>query len=347
MNTTALRVLAGPTAYHHIKHHGLQQADFNVMVGASGGPKWFCLFGLDQYLFGEFFAGRNTPLHILGSSAGAWRFACFAQADPVAASQRFCKAYSHITYPKHADTNLITDISSRIIDDVFPTEQHLQQVIDNPIIKLNLVVAKARRLSSARTKILQASSLTLAAGANLLNRKHLHYFFQRVLFHAPGELAPFHHAGILPTQHTELSCANLRQAVLASGSIPLILNPVENIVGAGSGRYYDGGVTDYHFDLPFTDNGLVLYPHFYPSLTPGWFDKALNWRKANPAYLHNVVLLCPSDSWVKSLPFNKIPDRKDFKLPDDIRIPYWQEVIARSHELAECFKHGQFKLESL
>ena len=79
-----------------------------------------------------------------------------------------------------------------------------------------------------------------------------------MLFHAPGEPSPFHYAGLLPTQHTELSTTNLRQAVLASGSIPLVLNPVEDIAGAGVGRYYDGGVTDYHFDLPFTDNGLVL-----------------------------------------------------------------------------------------
>ncbi|WP_215397503.1 patatin-like phospholipase family protein [Rheinheimera oceanensis] len=347
MSKTALRILAGPTAFNHIQQHGLQQADFSVMVGASGGPKWFSLFGLDQYLFGEFFAGRSTPLHILGSSAGAWRFACFAQADPVAASQRFCRAYCHITYPKTADTKLITEISARIIDDVFPTEQHVQQVINNPLIKLNLVVAKARRLSAARSKLLQAGGLTLAAGANLLNRKHLQYFFQRVLFHAPGEPSPFHYAGLLPTQHTELSTANLRQAVLASGSIPLVLNPVEDIAGAGVGRYYDGGVTDYHFDLPFTDSGLVLYPHFYPSLTPGWFDKALKWRKANPAYLHNVVLLCPSDSWVKSLPFGKIPDRKDFKLADNIRIAYWQQVIERSHELADALKQHNFSLEPL
>jgi hypothetical protein len=342
-----LRVLAGPTAMAHIQQHGLNQQDISVMVGASGGPKWFSLFGRDQYLFGEFFHGRANPLHILGSSAGAWRFACFAQADPVAASQRFCQAYANIRYPKGADAQLISDISANIIDDVFPQPQHIQQVLDNPIIKLNLVVAKARRISSARSRLLQAGSLTLAAGANLINRKHLRHFYQRVLFHIGGDTAPFHYAGILPTEHVELSSDNLRQAVLASGAIPMILKAVENIAGAGKGLYYDGGVTDYHFDLPFSDAGLVLYPHFYPNLTPGWFDKALTWRRAKPAHLHNVVLLCPSDSWVKSLPFGKIPDRTDFKLPDKIRIAYWQEVISRSHELAQAFKQGIYQLEAL
>ena len=347
MTVSVLRVMAGPTALAHIRQHGMNQADVAVMVGASGGPKWFSLFGLDQYLFGEFFAGRSTPLHILGSSAGAWRFACFAQADPVAASQRFCKAYSHIRYPKGADASMISQISAGIIDDVFPTEASVEQVLSNPLIKLNLVVAKARRIAAGRRKLMQAGALTLAASANLLHRKNLQYFFQRVLFHAPGEPAPFRHAGILPTQHVTLTQANLRQAVLASGAIPMVLAPVEDIDGAGTGLYYDGGITDYHFDLPFSAKGLVLYPHFYSRLTPGWFDKALPWRRAQKAHLHNVVLLCPSEQWVKSLPFGKIPDRNDFKLPDKLRIAYWQEVISRSEELAEAMKNGHYEIEAL
>jgi hypothetical protein len=347
LTKTALRVLAGPTALAHIQQYGLRQADIKVMVGASGGPKWFSLFGLDQYLFGEFFQQRITPLHILGSSAGAWRFACFAQADPVAASKRFCQAYSHITYPPGANTRLVTEISARVIDAVFPTTAHVNEVLTNPTIKLNVIVAKARRLSMARSKLLQAGSLTLAAGANMLSRRHLRHFFQRIQFHVPGTESPFHYTGVLPTQHVELTVDNLRQAVLASGTIPMVLDPVQDINGAGKGLYYDGGVTDYHFDIPFSHDGLVLYPHFYPSLTPGWFDKALKWRKANSAHLHNVVLLCPNDSWVKSLPFSKIPDRTDFKLPDQVRINYWQEVILRSHELADAFKQGNYQLETL
>lgn len=338
-------MLAGPTAFSHIQQHGLRQSDIKVMVGASGGPKWFSLFGLDQYLFGEFFTGRSEPLHILGSSAGAWRFACFAQADPVAASQRFCRAYSNICYPKGADAALISKISASIIDDVFPHDTALDEVLSNEVIKLNLVVAKARRISAGRHKLLQAGALTLAAGANLLHRKHLKHFFQRVLFHTSAEPSPFYHADILPTQHVTLSKDNLRQAVLASGAIPLVLAPVENIAGAGTGLYYDGGITDYHFDLPFSEQGLVLYPHFYPRLTPGWFDKSLPWRQAQRQHLHNVVILCPSEQWIKSLPFGKIPDRSDFKLPDKVRIAYWQEVIARSAQLADALKQGDFATE--
>lgn len=347
MKQPVLRVLAGPTARQHIHQHGLNADDIKVMVGASGGPKWFCLFGLDQYLFADFFRGRSQPLHVLGSSAGAWRFACFAQANPAAASARFSQAYATIRYPANATRRQITDISATVIDDVFPRQENLDQVMANPVVKLNLVVARARRLTSARSKLLQVGSLTLAASANLLHPRHLQHFFQRILFHLPDTPAPFHGSGIFPTEHVAFSPANLRQAVLASGSIPMVLDPVIDIEGAGQGLYYDGGVTDYHFDLPFTDDGLVLYPHFYPHLTPGWFDKALKWRKANPAHLHNVVLLCPSNSWIQSLPFGKIPDRTDFKLPDNVRISYWQQVLERSEELAHAFKQQQYQIEPL
>ena len=33
---------------------------FKLMLGASGGPKWFVLFGLDRYLFGNFFSNRKN-----------------------------------------------------------------------------------------------------------------------------------------------------------------------------------------------------------------------------------------------------------------------------------------------
>ncbi|WP_290615928.1 MULTISPECIES: patatin-like phospholipase family protein [unclassified Arsukibacterium] len=342
-----LRVLAGPGAMAHIKQHGLHADDISVMVGASGGPKWFCLFGLDQYLLADFFAGRTKPLHLLGSSAGAWRFACYAQANPVAASQRFANAYSTIRYPAGANIEQVTRISSAIIDQVFSAEQQVTEVLENPVMKLNLIVAKAKGINRSQRKLWQAAGLTLAAGANLLNRRNLRHFYQRVQFYPEHSQAPFHRYTGLPTQHVPLSQANLRQAVMASGSIPLVLSPVKDIAGAGPGMYYDGGITDYHFDLPFSNHGLVLYPHFYPHLTPGWFDKALKWRRADAAHLHNVVLLCPSASWVASLPNGKIPDRNDFKLSDQQRIANWQTVLQRSHELAEAFANGQYQLEPL
>lgn len=345
--SSPLRVLAGSTALAHIKQHGLHADDINVLVGASGGPKWFCLFGLDQYLLGTFFNKRTKPLHLLGSSAGAWRFACYAQQDSVAASARFAKAYSEICFPKDADIRLITQISQAVIDDILPSAAHIQQVLTHPVMKLNLIVDRARGLNKSHNKLLQGSGLLLTAGANLLNRRLLRHFYQRIHFHIATETAPFSHTTDLPTEQVLLTQDNLKAAIIASGAIPMVLEPVKDIAGAGAGQYFDGGITDYHFNQPFSDSGLVLYPHFYPELIPGWFDKGLRWRRANKAYLHNVILLCPSHQWVATLPFGKIPDRKDFKLHDHERIRYWQKVLERSNELAEAFAAGNYQVEPI
>lgn len=345
--SSPLRVLAGTTALTHIQQQGLRADDITAMVGASGGPKWFCLYGLDQYLLGQYFKARTKPLHLLGSSAGAWRFTCYALQDGVAASARFAKAYSEVCYPKDADIRLITQISQGIIDNVLPSESHIQQVLNHPVMKLNLIVDRARGINNSHSKLLQGTSLFFTAGANLLSRRLLRHFYQRVHFHVAAETIPFTQQTELPTEQVLLTADNLKAAVIASGAIPMVLEPVQDIAGAGAGRYFDGGITDYHFNQPFSDNGLVLYPHFYPELIPGWFDKSLRWRRANKAYLHNVILLCPSDEWVKSLPYGKIPDRKDFKMQDAERIRYWQTVLDRSQELAEAFANGNYRLEPL
>ncbi|HCM05601.1 MAG TPA: hypothetical protein DIC30_06280, partial [Oceanospirillales bacterium] len=44
-----------------------------------------------------------------------------------------------------------------------------------------------------------------------------------------------------------------------------------------------------------------------------------------------TILLVPKQTFVKSLPFEKIPDRNDFvELNDDERKAYWHEVVQRS-----------------
>jgi len=345
VTTSTLRVLAGATAYGHLQQHGLRQQDISLVLGASGGPKWFCLYGLDQYLFGEFFKDRTTPLSLVGSSAGAWRFACVTQQDPVAATERFARAYSNLCFPAQASIDQITSTSASVLDQVFPSEQHILQVLNNPVLQLNFIAAREVKIRKSERKSVQLRRLLLAAGANLLKPALLQKFYKRVVMQNhcdPGVLQQ------VPHEAYPLTVDNFKASLLASGSIPMVMHPVKDPAGLPKGLYMDGGLLDYHLSLPYQQQGLILYPHFYPYLIPGWFDKSLPWRRAKSAQMDKMILLCPAESWVKSLPYSKIPDRKDFdKLTDEQRLAYWATVLARSKELADDLKSGNYLLERI
>ena len=118
-----------------------------------------------------------------------------------------------------------------------------------------------------------------------------------------------------------------------------------DIPGAPRGTYRDGGVADYHFGAEVDPrDGIALYPHFYPELVPGWFDKSLPWRRTRG--LRRVVLIAPSAEHVAALPGGRIPDRNDFTRMRDVeRIAAWRRVLAlgerMGHELGELLASGR------
>jgi len=73
---------------------------------------------------------------------------------------------------------------------------------------------------------------------------------------------------------------------------------------------------------------------------PGWFDKTLPWRRGNPGYLQDVLLVAPSPEYLAALPDRKLPDRKDFKVyagDDAGREAAWRRAIAESDRLGDSF----------
>ena len=119
------------------------------------------------------------------------------------------------------------------------------------------------------------------------------------------------------------------------------MSGVDRIPGAPSGVYRDGGVIDYHLDLPFSGSqGIVLFPHYMTRIIPGWLDKGLAWRKPVSANLDRVLMVAPSKGFVRSLPLGKISDRNDFYRfagADRERMDYWHAVVSRGRLLAEEF----------
>ena len=83
---------AGPGALHAIRQHGFSAELVGTMAGASGGAKWLVLSKLDRVVAATLVPRLRGPVYLVGSSIGAWRFACYAQAEPVKAIERFEEA---------------------------------------------------------------------------------------------------------------------------------------------------------------------------------------------------------------------------------------------------------------
>ena len=180
----------------------------------------------------------------------------------------------------------------------------------------------------------------VAALGNAVSRALLKPHFQRVVFHSGGQPNPGLHLGDFDTAYIPFQADNAVPALHASGSIPFVLRGERDIPGAPRGRYWDGGIIDYHFDLrQYRGEGLILYPHFSPRVVPGWFDKFLPWRTTAIREADNLALLCPGDAFVAGLPWGKIPDRGDFSRPlgHEERVRYWEDCVQAGSALAEEF----------
>jgi predicted acylesterase/phospholipase RssA len=201
--------------------------------------------------------------------------------------------------------------------------------------------SRGRGLLHHAGRVRQPLGWAAAFAANALHRRALGGWLERIVFADARESLPLALTDF-PTRQVALTTHNLTAAVLASCTIPFVLEAVRDVPGGPSGTYWDGGITDYHLHWPYADmdDGLVLYPHFQPTVVPGWLDKSWKARhRATPA-LDNLVLLSPSPEWVATLPGGKLPDRSDFKtFADDEagRQRVWRVALAESQRLADEF----------
>lgn len=341
MQSKALSFWAGKKAYAKIMESGLKPADVDVIAGAAGGPKWLVLNGLDRAIFTDWIRSRQDPVFLIGASIGSWRFAAVSQADPAAALDRFETAYLAQTYPDNPPPEVIDRELARICDQMLGVDGP-GQILSNPVFRLNIMCVKSRGLIGSDARVRLMPGLVLAAMGNAVMRRSLGLFFERTLFYDARNIPPYFDMPGFPIHRVPLEKQNISPALKASGSIPLLMSGVRDIPGAPPGVYRDGGILDYHLNIPFTndDRGIVLFPHYAEKLIPGWLDKQVPWRKPDFASMENVLMLAPSRAFVGSLPYQKIPDRKDFyrfAFRDKERMDYWRQVVDRSRELADDF----------
>jgi hypothetical protein len=338
VKSNSLTFRAGAGALRSIRDKGFDISSVGTIAGASGGAKWLVLSQLDRAILGNLVPKMTSPVHLIGSSIGSWRFACYAQKNPIAAIERFERAYLEQTYSEKPDIHEITAKSREILALVLG-ESGVHEILSNPLFRTHVMAVRSRHVTASENRGLLAAGLVAAATLNAISRKSLGLFFERALFFDRRDAPPFFDLAGFRIQRIELSAENLQDAVVATGSIPLVLTGVRDIQGAKRGVYRDGGVIDYHLDLPHSSReSLTLFPHFYDRIVPGWFDKKLRWRKPHPGNVDRTILISPSAEFVAKLPNAKIPDRSDFlNYTPGERVKAWRTCVAACTELADEF----------
>ena len=343
MGTEALiSFRAGPGALEHVREHGLAPADIACIPAAAGGPKGLALVPFDKLLYREWLQPHDLSVELIGASVGAWRMAALAQPDPLAALDRLVHAYVHDQdYAEKPSAQEVAAACRRIARAVLrgrPLEVRAG-------VALTIITSRARGpLSGAESRL----AFARATLSNAVARQRLAAHLERVLFVAgrPGFLAePFDAFGLV---RVPIDAGNAEDALLASGTIPLLCSPVNDIAGAPPGNYWDGAMVDYHLLLPYgrlTRAGgrrrIVFYPHFNDYVTPGWLDKHLPWRRAprGHPWLEDMLLVAPSPAFLARLPNGKLPDRQDFyRYGQDhaARIRAWERAIGECERFAEA-----------
>lgn len=334
----ALTIKAGPRAMTRIRERGLLPADVGTLPGAAGGPKALGIQGLDLALFGDWLTRAPRERSLIGASIGSWRFASACLPDAAAGIRRLGELYTEQRFAKGVSMAEVSRSCRAMLEQLLQDQD--EQVLSNAHYRLNIVVVKSHGLLQHDHRGALGLGLSSVIGSNLLGRSRLARHFERVILHDSRLPPPLGALSDFPSRYLTLDAHNLRHALLASGSIPMVMQGVRDIPGAGPGTYRDGGLLDYHLDLPYSGDDIVLYPHFTDRVIPGWFDKGMPWRRANATRLQDVLLLAPSADHLARLPHAKLPDRKDFSryLGDDAgRERYWRKAMDESRRLGDEF----------
>jgi hypothetical protein len=357
----ALSIHAGPRALAALREHGLRPRDVRIIPAAAGGPKGLVLNPLDRFIFGDWLAASRHSVHLLGASIGAWRMATACLKEPAPAFVQMAHDYIHQDYEhrpgKAPAIQHVSEVFGAKLQQRFGGRE--AEVLGHPRFRLHVFTSRGLHLLRREGRVRTPLGYLGAFAANAVSRKAMGGWLERVVFSDPREPLPLYLHGYR-THSAALSAANLRLSLLASCSIPFLLSAVNDIPGAPTGAYWDGGITDYHLHLnyaglhaeapaepsvpsvPSASNGagLVLYPHFQRTVIPGWLDKTLKHRHRATAHLDNVVLLSPTPEWIASLPNAKLPDREDFKRYNDdtpARVAVWSRVVRESERLRDEF----------
>jgi len=336
-----LRIKAGQRAYEIIKDGGLNYDSISAYFGPAAGPRWLVASGFDTTLFNNEILGRHRRLYLIGSSAGAWRFAAWLQPEAAACYQKLLESYINISYTRKDTPKTILEKFKKLVN-LYLEDDALSFALAHKKYRLVIITARARHLVALEQIWLQKTGLIAAYLFNLFSRNNIYRFADRVVFYSGAKPPDFCFRPQFRGSFVQLNETNFKYAVMASGAIPLVVHGVHDIYGAPRGVYRDGGLVDYHLTHQFAakETDIVLFFHHQERIVPGWLDKNLKRRMPDAETLSNVLMVFPSQSFIERLPDGKVPDRDDFLtyLDDSkTRIKNWQKAVELSAPLGEDF----------
>jgi hypothetical protein len=338
---TNICIRAGKRAYEIIRDGGFHFDRVTTYFGPATGPRWLIASGFDLALLKSNLLGQHNSIHLVGSSAGAMRFAAWLQPEPEKSYRTLMENYIGMTYTRN-DTpatvleSLVNLANNYIEDDA------LSFALANKKYRLAIITARARNLVASELKYVQNLGLGICFLFNAINRSYIHDFAERVVFYN-GPTPP--RFCLLPDyqgRYIRLNEINFKYAVMASGAIPLVVAGIKDIYGAPSGIYRDGGLIDYHLTHNYarTNEDIILFFNHQERIIPGWLDKKLSYRRPKEEILDNVVMIYPTETFIAGLPGGKIPERDDFaKFIDNpsARIKNWWRAVELAQPLGEEF----------
>lgn len=287
------------------------------------------------------FLGRKNPVQLVGSSAGAFRFAAWLQPEAVSSYKKLIDAYINVTYSGEDTPPVLLGKITGIINE-YLEDDALPFALGNKKYRLVVITARGRGLVALENPTLQKTGLAACFLLNYLKRENIYKFAERVVFYNASKPPSFCLKQHFRGSYVQLNEINFKYAVLASGAIPLVIAGVRDIYGAPRGVYRDGGLIDYHLTHQFAEkeNDIVLFFHHQERIIPGWLDKNIPKRLPEPHTLNNVLMVFPTQSFIENLPCGKVPDRTDlvtFVDDQEARIRNWRRAVDLSAPLGEDF----------
>ncbi|MBN1365291.1 MAG: hypothetical protein JW976_10845 [Syntrophaceae bacterium] len=336
-----IRIKAGKNIYKIIKDGGFNFDSISTYFGPAVGPRWLIASGFDLTLLQGSFLGRANPVNLVGSSAGAFRFAAWLQPEAVKSYQKLLDTYINVQYTKKDTPATTLEKITGIINE-YLEDDALPFAMANKNYRLIVITSRSRGLLSFNNTLIQKIGLITCFLFNYLSRENIYKFAERVVFYNTSKPPFFCLNSQFRGKCVQLNEINFRYAVLASGAIPLVIKGVHDVYDAPRGVYRDGGLIDYHLTHQFAakEDEIVLFFHHQERIIPGWLDKKITRRTPDANTLSNVLMIFPSPIFIETLPLGKVPNRTDlvtFIDDPETRIQNWRTAVELSAPLGEDF----------